>query len=125
MLTVAGEHTLVHEFITANGCDSIITLNLTVNEPSQVSYEVTLCQGEALNIHGFDTLITEVGTHTLVHQSQNVNGCDSITTLTLTVNSTFSKDTVVNICDVDIPFYWNDNETYRSKMWWANWLCKM
>ena len=109
---IAGEYTLVHAYQTVSGCDSILTLNLTVNPKSDLHYDVVLCQGEALNIHGFDTLITEPGTYTLVHNNLNIHGCDSVTTINLTINPTFSKDTVVNVCDVDVPFFWNNDEFY-------------
>lgn len=112
LLDVHGTYSFVHNFTTVAGCDSTITLNLTVNQPSYVQLETTLCQGERLEVHGFDTLIAEPGVHVLTNLAQNVAGCDSTTTLTLTVHPTFSKDTVVSICDVDVPFYWNNNELY-------------
>ena len=98
-------------------CDSTTTLHLTVNPTSDVQHTATLCQGETFSLYGFDTLMTVPGTYTLVHEGQNVHGCDSTTTVTLTVNPTYSIDTTVNICDVDLPFVWDDEQYWETDVY--------
>lgn len=110
--TESGTYNIVHEYETVNECDSILTLNLVVNPVVQITYNATACQGETFNQYGFDLELTEVGVKTLVHNDKNDFGCDSITNLNLTVYPTFAKDTTVSICDVELPFYWNDDEYY-------------
>jgi len=107
----ADDYTLVHQGNNIYGCDSVTTLHLTVHPTSNVEHSAAICLGTTFNQYGFDTLMTEAGTYTLVHEGQNIHGCDSTTTVTLTVNPFYSKDTTVNICDVDIPFLW-DGEQY-------------
>jgi surface protein len=67
--------------VNANGCDSILTLNLTINQPTASTINQAACNsyffnGQALTSSGtyYDTLM-------------NVNGCDSLLTLNLTINN--------------------------------------
>ena len=98
------------EYTNDLGCASTDTLRLTIHPSYDLAYSAAVCAGTAYTQYGFDTVLTEAGTHTLVHEGFSVNGCDSTTTLTLTVNPTFSFDTTVEVCDVDLPYLWNDNE---------------
>jgi len=66
---------------TTNGCDSIVTLNLTYNHTS-TDIIASICQGDIYNLYGFFADSTGIYTDTL----QTINGCDSIVTLNLTVN---------------------------------------
>jgi len=65
------------------GCDSIITLNLTVNEPSATTIDSTICVGQTVTI-GNNTYNT-AGTHVVT--LENSVGCDSVVTLNLNVLS--------------------------------------
>jgi hypothetical protein len=96
------------------GCDSTTTLHLTVHPTSEVQYTATICEGSTFNQYGFDTMMTAAGTYTLVHEGQNIHGCDSTTTVTLTVNPTYSIDTIVNICDVEVPYIWDDEQYWEG-----------
>lgn len=65
----------------ATGCDSIITLDLTVLPANIVDTTVTICRGESFQVG--DSLLTEPGNHSfLLNSAQN---CDSILNLTLEV----------------------------------------
>lgn len=77
---------------TTNGCDSIITLILTVNSADNTNITATITEGET---YSFDSqTLTEAGTYT--DTLQNINGCDSIVTLILTVNP---ASDLINITD--------------------------
>lgn len=108
--TESGDYT--QHFNSVHGCDSAVTLHLTILPASDVEYTVSLCQGEPMNLYGFDTLVSTVGTHILTHSDLNIHGCDSTTTVTLTVLPNFSIDTLVNVCDMDLPFVWDNNEYF-------------
>ncbi len=105
--TISGDYT--QHFNSIHGCDSAVTLHLTIQPISNVEYTVSLCQGEPLNLYGFDTLVSTAGTHILTHTGQNIHGCDSTTTVTLTILPNYSTDTIVNVCDMDLPFVWDNN----------------
>ena len=86
----------------ANGCDSIVTLILTVNPVDSIHFdEETVCAGGEYAAHGFN-YTAEYTTTGYVHydtiRTNNANGCDSIVTLILTVNPVdsihFDEETV-------------------------------
>ncbi len=86
---------------TINGCDSIVTLTLNVNPIFNTELTATICEGQAYTENGFN--VSEAGVYTQTLTS--VNGCDSIVTLTVSVNPTF--DTTINATI-------NSGETYAE-----------
>ena len=64
------------------GCDTVITLNLTVNQPSSSSISQTICSPNTYSFNGQSYSTTGTYTATLT----NAAGCDSVVTLNLTVN---------------------------------------
>ena len=94
--TQSGDYT--KQFETIHGCDSTVTLHLTIYSIDQVSLTDQVCAGEPYSNYGFDTVIAQAGTYTLTHQNLNVNGCDSTTTLQLTVHPVFHTTLNKNIC---------------------------
>ena len=79
MLNASG--TYVGNFNTVSGCDSTVTLNLTVNPTIEYELFETICKGDIYEV-GNQTYAT-TGTH--VTPVSAANGCDSIVTLNLTV----------------------------------------
>ena len=86
---------------TINGCDSIVTLTLTVNPVATTNLNAAICQGETYTENGFN--VSEAGVYT--QNLQTINGCDSIVTLTLTVNPVYSFTIDATI---------NQGETYHG-----------
>ena len=80
---------------TVNGCDSIVTLTLTVNPVASTTFTAAICEGTTYTENGFN--VSEAGTHTL--NLQTINGCDSIVTLTLTVNPVANTNLTAAICE--------------------------
>jgi hypothetical protein len=91
-LTVAGNYT--RTIPAANGCDSVITLTLTVRPNSTASLSATICQGQSY-VFGTQTL-TAAGNYTRTIPA--VNGCDSVITLNLTVNPNSSSAISASVC---------------------------
>ena len=86
--TESGSYTI--NGVAANGCDSIVTLNLTINQSVSDTIFDTVCGSYTWN----GTDYTTSGTYTL--NATAVNGCDSIVTLNLTVNEAYAvNDTIV------------------------------
>ena len=82
--------TYIDTLTAANGCDSVLTTNLTVNSSSTGSQSISICSDDSVLIGGgyqntsgtyFDTLTAS-------------NGCDSIITTNLTVNQLSAVPTV-------------------------------
>ncbi|MEQ8624908.1 MAG: T9SS type A sorting domain-containing protein [Vicingaceae bacterium] len=89
----------------ATGCDSIVTLDLTINNTIN-NDTVTACERYTWNAN--NTNYTTSGTY--MDTLTNAAGCDSTVTLDLTINySTTSNDTVT-ACD---RYTWNAN-TYTT-----------
>jgi gliding motility-associated-like protein len=80
-------------FTNSAGCDSILTLDLTINNAITTSSTVAICSGQSAMIHGNNESTAGVYSQTFVA----VGGCDSISTVTLTLNVlpdvTFFSDT--------------------------------
>ena len=92
-LTEAGIYRQKHRAI--NGCDSVVTLTLSLTPASQVMIFDTICYGNSVIWNGEEFGKTGVYVDTLVSQ---VTGCDSIVTLVLKVNDAIISDQYVNIC---------------------------
>ncbi len=77
------------------GCDSIVSLDLTVNPVHETLLEMVLCEGK--NIQVGNSVYSESGV--FVEILTNQFGCDSIVTLVLTVNPV--NETILNetICE--------------------------
>ena len=71
------------------GCDSIVTLHLTVNNTTYGDISATACD----SFDWFDSTYTLSGDYT--HTLTNVVGCDSVVTLHLTINNSNTGDTTV------------------------------
>jgi len=70
---------------TIYNCDSIVTLNLTVNPVYNILIPDSICEGDSYDFHG--QFLTESGTY--IDTLSTIYGCDSIVTLTLTVNPVY------------------------------------
>ena len=84
----------IFNFITAAGCDSIITLNLTVSTSYSTTINTSICDDENYILPD-GTLVSTAGTY--VNNFTTVAGCDSIITINLIVypNYTILFDTTV------------------------------
>ncbi|MEX2485692.1 MAG: SBBP repeat-containing protein [Brumimicrobium sp.] len=91
----------------AEGCDSVITIDLTVNYDETGTDILTACDSYTWIDGNSYTSSNNTATHTLT----TVEGCDSVVTLDLTIfNSTSSTD-VLTACD---SYTWIDGNTYTS-----------
>ena len=93
-------------------CDSITVLHLLVDQPAETTLNASICIGETYSGNGFEVTGTEPGEYTYTQDLNTVNGCDSTIILHLTVTTPDTIDTVVNVCDIDLPFLWNNNEYF-------------
>ena len=78
------------QLLTQHGCDSIVTLHLTVYQPVTETVELTLCENDLPYhyVNGDIDTIFEIGTpqlSTFNFQLLTQHGCDSTVTLTLTI----------------------------------------
>ena len=89
-VTVSGVYT--HTYSAVNGCDSIVTANVTVNYSSSSSSQIVSC--DSYDWHGLT--FTASGVYTF--DTTNVLGCDSLLTLNLTIKKSTSQTMTVEAC---------------------------
>ena len=93
--------------VNVGGCDSIVTLYLTINNSTSAIDTVTACDSYTWKDGVIYTLSDTTAKDTLV----NIAGCDSIVTLYLTINNSTSAIDTVTACD---SHTWVDGVTYTS-----------
>lgn len=105
----SSNNTATHTIVggSANGCDSIVTLDLTINDSYSATDEIVACDSYTW-IDG-NTYTTDNNTATELLTS--VNGCDSLVTLDLTINTSSSGTDVQTACNY---FVWIDGLTYTE-----------
>lgn len=87
--------TFMNNYTTVGGCDSTITLELTVlNDGEQLTRTASICEGDSYTL-GDDTY-TQGGTFNSTLTTDK--GCEIPVTLTLTVNETFESMSEIVIC---------------------------
>ena len=86
----ASNNTATHTLTNALGCDSVVTLDLTINYANAGSSSITSCDEYDWN----GQLITVSGNYT--QQFTNTSGCDSTHTLTVTINSSTASSQQVS-----------------------------
>jgi hypothetical protein len=92
-----------------NGCDSVITLNLTINN-SAIGSDVQTACGSYTWIDGNTyTSSTNAPTFNIVNGA--VNGCDSLVTLNLTINNSTTGTDIQSACE---SYTWIDGVTYNT-----------
>ena len=88
-------------FTTTNalGFDSVVTLNLTINQPTSSDTFVTACNSFVWNNQTFTTT-----NNTATFTTTNAVNCDSVVRLNLTINNSDFNAQTINTCG---PYIWN------------------
>jgi hypothetical protein len=97
------------KYISMEGCDSIVTLNLTVAETYDIEFTDTICAGETYRWNS--EKYTESGSYTQSLTTQY--GCDSIVTLHLIVGDVYNLEWSDTICDGEV-LVWNDSNYVKT-----------
>ncbi|MES2590230.1 MAG: T9SS type A sorting domain-containing protein, partial [Bacteroidota bacterium] len=97
--TYSSSGTYAATLTNVNGCDSLVTLNLTINNSNTGSEIVTACDSYTWSADGNTYSSSGAYSATLT----NVNGCDSLVTLNLTINNSPSLNvsSPVEICQAE------------------------
>ena len=96
--------TPTHTFANVNGCDSVVTLHLTVGHANTGDTTAFACNSYVW----YGTTYTSSATTT--HTFTNASGCDSVVTLHLTIGHANTGDTTVSVCN---SFDWY-GQTYTT-----------
>ena len=96
----AGYHTQYLQ--STHGCDSLVTLNLTVYPTFTDTTHVEICQGDRYQRDGFSAETTGI----YVQNLQTTHGCDSVLVLDLVVFPTYLDTIIAETCE-GIPYEQN------------------
>lgn len=99
----------MQSFTTQHGCDSLVTLHLSVGDVYNVSLYDTICSGETYNWDGKS--YTNTGVY--VRKYASVLGCDSIVTLNLLVGEVYDIQLYDTICQGE-TYVWNNVKYTKS-----------
>ena len=89
------------------GCDSIVTLDLTINQSANATDVISSCD----SITWIDGITYTATNNTATYTLTNSAGCDSIVTLNLTINQSANATDVISSCD---SITWIDGITYTA-----------
>jgi subtilisin-like proprotein convertase family protein len=79
----------------SNGCDSIVLLNLTINNSSSVTLNEQICDGDTITIGGQN--FSTSGVYQVI--LTNAAGCDSIVSLNLIISTPINTSEALTSCD--------------------------
>ena len=100
--TQSGDKTHIVPSTNPEVCDSVITLHLTINQPTAYEFSETACSSYTWNGQEYTTS----GDHTQTFTA--ANGCDSVVTLHLTINQPLAEHVEAVACG---SYTWNE-QTY-------------
>lgn len=105
---ISSTNTPTFTLTNINGCDSVVTLNLTVNSSTSGTDVITNCD----SITWIDGITYTSSTNTPMVTLTDINGCDSVVTLNLTVNNINTNITqnsnTLTVGEVGATYQWLD-----------------
>jgi PDZ domain-containing secreted protein len=103
----SSNNTATYVFQTITGCDSIVSLDLTINNSASYSDVLTSCD----SLTWIDGINYTSSNSSATYTFQTIAGCDSVVSLDLTINNSASSTDFINACD---SLTWIDGTTYTS-----------
>ena len=103
----SSNNTATHTLTNAAGCDSVVTLDLTINYPNIGTDVITACDSYTWIDGNTYTSSNNTATYTI----PNATGCDSVVTLDLTINY---SNTGTNVITAVGSYTWVDGNTYTA-----------
>jgi hypothetical protein len=107
LIYTASNNTATFTQMNTAGCDSVITLDLTINTITTSTTPITAC--DSYTVPSGDETYTMSGMY--MDTIPNAAGCDSIMTINLVVNTSTSSTDVITACDA---YTWIDGVEYTS-----------
>lgn len=80
---------------TSTGCDSLVSLNLTVLPPPTTMIDTIICEGESVRVNNIS--YSETGNYPILLETDD--NCDSLVDLTLTVLDSVVSDITIALCE--------------------------
>lgn len=83
------------------GCDSLVTLELTVHPSFDITFPIEICEGESYLLGGNN--YAQSGIYPIMYSTNQ--GCDSLVTLQLTVHPVYTSNISQSICEGESYFF--------------------
>ncbi|WP_321370377.1 Ig-like domain-containing protein [uncultured Draconibacterium sp.] len=118
-LTVYAQNdsTYLDTLVNAAGCDSLLTLNVTIVYPDTTNLDTTICEGEPIfawgvnTVHQVDSYTDSIYTDIL----QNQYGCDSTVNLNVRIlRPAYLLDTI-EVCENEPVFTWHSINIFTDR----------
>jgi len=103
---VANNDTATFTLENYRGCDSVVTLDLTISTPNTGVDVITTCD----SLTWIDSITYRANNNSAKYTLINATGCDSVVTLDLTINSNTGVD-LITACK---SYTWIDGNTYTA-----------
>ena len=103
----SSNNSATYSLTNAAGCDSVVTLNLTINSPTTGTDIQTACNSYTW----IDGVTYTSSNNSATYSLTNAAGCDSVVTLNLTINSPTTETDIQTACN---SYTWIDGVTYTS-----------
>ncbi len=97
-LNITANESHVSNFVTATGCDSIITENILVGQTYNLTENVSVCDGATI-IYPDGTNATITASTSYTSNLTTVAGCDSVIVTNVTMNPTYNLTENATVCD--------------------------
>lgn len=101
---------------TVSGCDSLICHIVNVHTAYLFTTSVKICKGSSYKWTGHfnDTIISDKGVY--YDSLTTIHGCDSIYRLILNYKRSDVKDTIISICQSDLPYVYMGENYYKDSV---------
>ncbi len=106
-----GQYSLSHTFQNVHGCDSVVTINLTIVDQIAVTQTFSECGSFVWSKNG--QTYEESGSYTFLKEATNQDDCDTLFTLNLTINAIPSASVLTDVYTLTAS---EENATYQ----WIN-----
>lgn len=109
-------------FTKTNGCDSVVITNLTVKPAYETPLNRTICSNDSVLLEGAWRSTSGVYRDTAIA----LNGCDSVTVTTLTVNRAYDTTKSQFVCagdSVELDGLWRKQSGTYSELFTTGWGC--
>ena len=113
--TIEDSGTYTRHFVAVNGCDSVVTQRVTINEISTTHLHVTAYDQYVWHVP--DPMIPDQiikSNYIGVWEGTNVAGCDSIVNLFVTIRHLCTDTVRQTICSSQTPFVWRGMSLEQS-----------
>ena len=105
-------------FSAEDGCDSIVRYVVKENQAYEFTETATMCRNSSYTWsgHHHDTVYTHQGT--FYDSLKTTLGCDSVFILKLSYKRTDLSDTIVSICESDLPYRYKGQLYFEEKIFY-------